>query len=430
MADPGESTPLLSSKPIGTGSFDRKTAMVSFRRKSVKKLSIRQISSLIPDEGEDAAAAAAASTTAFVQKMEYLPVANPIEGLAPLFPNGGIEPYDGREYVPYREPSLVKSVPAFPPYTRMARHRSFYLWWTNEFRHWWKSSRLLVRLGGLYVYSFDPIAAPKVLLLNPEKRKSIKKIFKFAKKLGQGGQLRVFIQTCKPITRSLRIIVGGWRWFEAAPCRRIEVGVEETMAFIGNRVSRIAARGGTDLLGLEVILPLQRFLFRGDYLPYPEAYHPIAVCVCIGILRVVSPFAASFLGSRVGRVLTRLFFSSAKNRWLPVQRIGDLNLLSDDCQEKDEANQTADLVIIARRVATALGEVQTNGNGNGDDDGKVVRQYEALRDEGYVQCGAGSGGYAVYQFRFKSTTILLHVTPYGPSITDVMPFYLVLEFGK
>ena len=129
MADPGESTPLLSSKPIGTGSFDRKTAMVSFRRKSVKKLSIRQISSLIPDEGEDAAAAG--TTTAFVQKMEYLPVANPIEGLAPLFPNGGIEPYDGREYVPYREPSLVKSVPAFPPYTRMARHRSFYLWWTN-----------------------------------------------------------------------------------------------------------------------------------------------------------------------------------------------------------------------------------------------------------------------------------------------------------
>ncbi len=125
MAEPGESTPLLSSKPIGTGSFDRNKAMVSFRRKSIKKLSLRQISSLIPDEDEDTAAGAV------VQKMEYLPVANPIEGLAPLFPNGGIEPYDGREYVPYREPSLVKSVPAFPPYTRMARHRSFYLWWTN-----------------------------------------------------------------------------------------------------------------------------------------------------------------------------------------------------------------------------------------------------------------------------------------------------------
>ena len=42
----------------------------------------------------------------------------------------------------------------------------------------------------------------------------------------------------------------------------------------------------------------------------------------------------------------------------------------------------------------------------------------------------------MYQYHFyfsedspvKSTTILLHVTPYGPSITDVMPYYTVLEF--
>ena len=195
------------------------------------------------------------------------------------------------------------------------------------------------------------------------------------------------------------------------------------MAFIGNRVSRMVARGATDLLGLEIVFPFQRFLFRADYLSYPEAYHPIVVCVCLGILRAVSPFAASFQGSRAGRVLTRRFFSSAKNRWLPVQRIGELNLLSDDCQEKDEANQTADLVVIARKVATALGRVQVVvRSGNDDEDKqKIVRQYEDLMDEGFRQCGAGSGGYAVYQFRFKSTTILLHVTPYGPSITDVMP---------
>lgn len=44
--------------------------------------------------------------------------------------------------------------------------------------------------------------------------------------------------------------------------------------------------------------------------------------------------------------------------------------------------------------------------------------------------------YAVYQYIFRvgklsrvqSTTVLLHVTPYGPSIADVMPYYLVLEF--
>lgn len=103
-------------------------------------------------------------------------------------------------------------------------------YYSQEFRHWWKSSRLLVRLGGLYVYSFDSTAAPAVLLLDPEKRKSIKKLVKFAKMLGQGGdQMRIFLKTVKPFTRTMRIIVGGWRWVEAAPCRRGEVGLEEFM---------------------------------------------------------------------------------------------------------------------------------------------------------------------------------------------------------
>ncbi len=43
--------------------------------------------------------------------------------------------------------------------------------------------------------------------------------------------------------------------------------------------------------------------------------------------------------------------------------------------------------------------------------------------------------YAVYQYHVKfhkqapvqSALFLLHVTPYGPSITDVMPYYIVLE---
>jgi hypothetical protein len=52
---------------------------------------------------------------------------HPIEGLMPLasatdyhfFGVGG------------REASIVKSLPMKAPYRRMARHRSFYLWWTN-----------------------------------------------------------------------------------------------------------------------------------------------------------------------------------------------------------------------------------------------------------------------------------------------------------
>lgn len=154
-------------------------------------------------------------------------------------------------------------------------------------------------------------------------------------------------------------------------------------AFVGNRVSRLVARTFTDVTAADVIFPFQRFLFQKDFLSYPMDFHPITVCVCIGIFRAVSPFAASFQGSRVGRVLTRHFFASAKNRWLPVQSIGELNLLSDDCQERDEVSQTADLVIIARMVAKALGLVQVDDK---------ARQHEALMDEGFIQVGAGAGG--------------------------------------
>ena len=130
----------------------------------------------------------------------------------------------------------------------------------------------------------------------------------------------------------------------------------------------------------------------------------------------------------MGRVLTRRFFASSKNRWLPVQRIGDLNLLSDDCQESDEVSQSADLVIIARMVAKALGVVEVN---HSVEDGAA--RNKALLDAGFEQVGAGSGGYAVYQYHYQSgvilsTTILLHITPYGPSICDVMPYYTVLEY--
>ena len=92
----------------------------------------------------------------------------------------------------------------------------------------------------------------------------------------------------------------------------------------------------------------------------------------------------------MGRVLTRHFFSSAKDRWLPTQRIGDLNLLSDDAQEKDEVMQTADLAIIAHGVAKAMGAVQTTGDGDAEQD--AVRQHGALLEEGFKQVGAGSGG--------------------------------------
>lgn len=72
---------------------------------------------------------------------------------------------------------------AFTKYSDAYWQYSFFH--TKEFRHWWKSSRLLVRLAGLYVYSYDPVKAPAILILDPEKHKTIKKLTKFAKQLGQ-----------------------------------------------------------------------------------------------------------------------------------------------------------------------------------------------------------------------------------------------------
>jgi hypothetical protein len=120
---PGESTPLLvsagrSSDPTSSSAFEREQLFQSFRRqRSVARLSLRA-SSAVGVSAEDRS------------DLLTLDVAHPIDALAPLVP-GGIARYYDREFVPYRQASLVKSVPAFAPYTRKARHRSFYLWWLN-----------------------------------------------------------------------------------------------------------------------------------------------------------------------------------------------------------------------------------------------------------------------------------------------------------
>jgi len=207
---------------------------------------------------------------------------------------------------------------------------------------------------------------------------------------------------------------------------------QHLQAFIGNRVSRMLARTFVDLIVLFLVMPATSYIFQHKWLP-PDAWHPITLFVLLGVLRACAPYAASFQGSRVGRVLTRAFFNSSKHRWRPIQHVDELNLLSDDCMEKDEISQTADLARLAKLVAKALGKAQEIGK-----DGMEGTR-EALKSEGFLQIGAGSGGYAVYECQRRvfsrettaegeSMTILLHVTPYGPSILDVMPRYIVLEF--
>jgi polyphosphate kinase 2 (PPK2 family) len=194
-------------------------------------------------------------------------------------------------------------------------------------------------------------------------------------------------------------------------------------------VSRILARAGADAFSGYIVLPESRLLFKEHVLPranWPkDDWHPFAMLIILGVMRAIAPYAASFLGSLVGRVLTRSFFKSAYHRWMPIQRAQELNLHCNDCQEEDEVDQNADIAKLAKKVAKALGKAQKLGL-----DG-MKGQTEALRKEGFRQIGAGSGGYAVYECRRRvgaeDQTILLHVTPYGPSIMDVMPRYIVLE---
>lgn len=198
---------------------------------------------------------------------------------------------------------------------------------------------------------------------------------------------------------------------------------------MGNRVSRMLARSVVDWFNMFVLGSL-RMLFRKDILPLDTSWHPAILLILMGILRAISPFSASFQGSRAGRVLTRSFFRHSKNRWVPVQEIHELNLRSDDCCEQDEIDENSDLARLTKKVAKALGVSQELGVDRMDE------QNAALVAEGFHQVGAGSGGYAVYECHRRvsswdseqSHTILLHVTPYGPSLLNVMPRYIVLEF--
>jgi hypothetical protein len=155
-----------------------------------------------------------------------------------------------------------------------------------------------------------------------------------------------------------------------------------------------------------------------------HTWHSEILLIVLGILRAISPFAASFQGSRAGRVVTRLFFINAKHRWLPIQRIKDLNPDSSDCKEPDEVAADASLLALSHQVASVLGrEIDHSFEEN-----RMYRKRNAaLREIGFHNIGCGSGGYCVYEMRRGILSILLHATPYGPSIADQLPRYIVLE---
>lgn len=95
-----------------------------------------------------------------------------------------------------------------------------------------------MRLAGLWTLAVTAIFMAKMVRVVPGPfkhhkhklmHKNAHRAIKVVKKLGQGGPMKYFLKFVHPFTRTLRILVGAWRWVEAAQCRRGEVGTEEAM---------------------------------------------------------------------------------------------------------------------------------------------------------------------------------------------------------
>lgn len=314
--------------------------------------------------------------------------------------------------------SILKSVPPYAAFSRYGKDRSLGLARITTFRHWWKQSRLLCRLAGLYVYLIDDSQWSDITNFNLIRKKGPKQALKIVKRLSQGGPLKPFMANIKYINGTVRIIVATWRFIEAAECRRFEVGVAEFIAFCGNRVSRALARDLLDFITSSMVIPAVISLIDNGTLQ-KHGWHPEVILTTLGVMRAVAPYIFSFYGSWFGRALTRSTFYAAEDRWLHTMRVSDVNQHSQEAVEWDEdaaLYKNNDLVDLAKFAATAFGK---------ESDPLLSTKY--LETQGFRQVGCGSGGYAVYHYRRGEMSVLLHVTPYGPSIYDELPRYVVLE---
>jgi polyphosphate kinase 2 (PPK2 family) len=179
-------------------------------------------------------------------------------------------------------------------------------------------------------------------------------------------------------------------------------------AFMGNRCFRYWSRNATDWTAKHLALPLSG-AFLAPYLGQQSR----PVIVLFGVLRAILPFAMSFQGSRFGRQLTYNTFKYANYRWQPVQSIMTFHERASVYQDTD---LDPELLRLAREVAVAIGHGK---------DPSITRKQ--LANVGFHVVGAGSGGYAVYRMQRVGSVVMLHVTPYGPSILEELPRFIVLE---
>jgi polyphosphate kinase 2 (PPK2 family) len=181
-------------------------------------------------------------------------------------------------------------------------------------------------------------------------------------------------------------------------------------AFMGNRCSRWVARHLVDTSTKTVLFPFSA-AFMAPYLDQNSR----PVIVTMGFIRAILPFAFSFLGSAIGRQLTFNTYKFASYRWQPVMSI--MNFHQNEGVYQDIVLDP-ELEAYAHKIAVAIG--------HGKDPADTRSNLAAL---GFEVVGAGSGGLAVFRYELKRSkkVLILYITPYGPSILDEMPRYLVLE---
>jgi len=120
--------------------------------------------------------------------------------------------------------------PKRAPITRYARHRNPSIYQLNQFRHWWKTSRLLVRVSGGYEYCINKGNWIAMGMYNVTKHKQAKMALKSVKGIGRGGPSADFLAVVQPFTRSIRIILAVARGWEAKVDNRfVEVLLAEAL---------------------------------------------------------------------------------------------------------------------------------------------------------------------------------------------------------
>lgn len=95
-------------------------------------------------------------------------------------------------------------------------------------RHWWKTSRLLVRVSGGIVWCQDPVNWVRMAEIKVQKSKGASQGLKVIKRIGRGGPTAIFHNEIQPFTRSIRLILAICRAWEARVDNRLcEVGLAE-----------------------------------------------------------------------------------------------------------------------------------------------------------------------------------------------------------